>query len=217
MTNHSNKEIRSELDRMLSGDLYHASDKELTARALKGRLLMEKYNQTSMVDREERAEILEEMLGSVGEGCWIETPIYFDYGSNTKIGKNFYANHGCTLLDVAPITIGDNVMFAPNVSLYTAGHPIDSAVRQSGLEFGKAITIGNGCWIGGGAIINPGITVGDNAIVASGAVVTKDVPENVIVAGNPARVLREINADDKAYWEALQAEYHASKELEQAE
>lgn len=210
----SDNKIETELNRMLSGKLYHASDKELTALALKGRLLMEKFNQTSMVDRQERAKILNEMLKSVGEGCWIETPFYIDYGSNTTIGKNFYANHGCTLLDVAPITIGDNVMLGPNVSVYTAGHPIDGAVRQSGLEFGKSITIEDGCWIGGSAVINPGVTIGSNSIVASGAVVTKDVPENVIVGGNPARIIREISQADKKYWEELQAEYHKAKELE---
>ena len=138
-----------------------------------------------------------------------------DYGKNITIGSNFYANFDCVLIDVAAITIGDNVMFGPRVCLYTAGHPIDPVVRNSGLEFGKSITIGNNVWIGGSSVVNPGVTIGDNVIIGSGSVVTKDILANTIAVGNPCRVMREITHEDQVFWEAQQAEYWAEVAIEQ--
>lgn len=207
-------EVRSELDRMLSGDLYLAADEELAALFVRGRLIMEEFNKTSRLEEDKRQELIKQLFKSVGEDTTIEAPIYVDYGSNISIGDNFYANTNCIFLDVAPINIGNNVMFGPRVNLFTASHPLDSQVRQRKLELGKAINIGDGCWLGGNVTVNPGITIANDSIVASGSVVTKDVPANVIVAGNPARILRELTEDDKQYWEALENEYHESKRLE---
>lgn len=123
----------------------------------------------------------------------MEPNIRFDYGYNTYVGENFYANFDCTILDVCEVRIGDNCMLAPGVHIYTATHPIDPVERNSGQEFGKPVTIGNNVWIGGGAIINPGVTIGDDVVIASGAVVTKDVPDRVVVGGNPAKIIKRLD------------------------
>ncbi|MDF2524594.1 MAG: maa, partial [Clostridiales bacterium] len=122
----------------------------------------------------------------------IEAPFNCDYGYNIEVGENFYANYGCTILDVNKVIIGDNVLLAPNVQIYTAAHPVDPSKRLTGKEFAKPIVIGNNVWIGGGAIICPGVKIGDNVTIGAGSVVTKDVPENVVAAGNPCRVIRRI-------------------------
>lgn len=124
--------------------------------------------------------------------AYIEPTFRCDYGYNIFLGNNFFANFDCVMLDVCPIRIGDNCMLAPGVHIYTATHPIDPVARNSGAELGKPVTIGNNVWIGGRAVINPGVTIGDNVVVASGAVVTKDVPDNVVVGGNPARIIKKL-------------------------
>jgi maltose O-acetyltransferase len=149
------------------------------------------------------------MFKATGEDIYIEPPFRCDYGTNTTIGNNFYANFDCVFLDVAPIVIGENVMFGPKVNLLTPGHPIDAVIRNSGLEFGKKITIGDNVWIGGNAVVNPGVTIGNNTIIGSGSVVTKDIPDNVIAAGNPCKIIREITNEDKVYWEEEQQKYWA--------
>lgn len=131
---------------------------------------------------------------------------------NISVGENFYANYGCVIIDVCKVKIGDNVMFGPNVGIYTAGHPIDAEVRNSGLEFGKPITIGDNVWIGGSSVVNPGVSIGDCVVIGSGSVVTKDIPDNVIAVGNPCRVLRPITEDDKKYWRAERDRYYAETE-----
>lgn len=130
----------------------------------------------------------------------IETPFRCDYGSNITVGNNFYANFNCTILDVGKVVIGENVMFAPNVSLYTAGHPIHPDSRNSGYEYGIAITIGNNVWISGNVIVNPGVTIGNNVVIGAGSVVTKDIPDNVIAVGSPCRIVREITEEDRKYY-----------------
>ncbi len=122
----------------------------------------------------------------------MEPNIRFDYGCNTYVGENFFANFDCTILDVCEVRFGDYCILGPGVQIYTATHPLHPTERNTGKEYGKPITIGNNVWIGGSAIINPGVLIGDNAVIASGAVVTKDVPDNVVVGGNPAKVLKEI-------------------------
>ena len=133
-----------------------------------------------------------DLLGSTGKLVYMEPTIRFDYGYNTHVGENFFANFDCTILDVCEVRFGDNCMLGPSVQIYTATHPLHPVERNSGEEYAKPITIGNNVWIGGNAVINPGVRVGDNAIVAAGAVVVKDVPANVVVGGNPARVIKEI-------------------------
>ncbi|RYD33414.1 MAG: sugar O-acetyltransferase, partial [Verrucomicrobiaceae bacterium] len=136
--------------------------------------------------------VLDELLGNCPEGTYIESSFKCDYGYNIHLGENFYANYDLIILDVCEVTIGKNCMIGPRVSIYTAGHPLDAETRISGLEFGKPVVIGDNVWIGGNAVINPGVTIGDNVVIAAGAVVTKDVPDNVVVAGIPAKVIREV-------------------------
>ncbi|AMG02417.1 sugar O-acetyltransferase [Vibrio mimicus] len=181
-----------EREKMLSGEYYDPSDAELVKLRLEARLLTEKLNQTSVSCPEKRVEIIKSLLGSTGNSIHIESTFNCDYGLNIHVGENFYANFGCVILDVAEVRIGDNCFIAPQVGIYTATHPIDPIQRNSGLEFGKPIKIGNNCWIGGHATINPGVTLGDNVVVASGSVVTKSFGSNVVIGGNPARVLKEI-------------------------
>ena len=181
-----------EREKMLSGEYYDPSDAELVKLRLEARLLTEKLNQTSVSCPEKRVGIIKSLLGSTGNSIHIESTFNCDYGLNIHVGENFYANFGCVILDVAEVRIGDNCFIAPQVGIYTATHPIDPIQRNSGLEFGKPIRIGNNCWIGGHATINPGVTLGDNVVVASGSVVTKSFGSNVVIGGNPARVLKEI-------------------------
>ncbi|EGR1129952.1 sugar O-acetyltransferase [Vibrio cholerae] len=182
----------TEREKMLSGEYYDPSDAELVKLRLEARLLTEKLNQTSVSCPDKRVEIIKSLLGSTGNSIHIESTFNCDYGLNIHVGENFYANFGCVILDVAEVRIGDNCFIAPQVGIYTATHPIDPIQRNSGLEFGKPIRIGNNCWIGGHATINPGVTLGDNVVVASGAVVTKSFGSNVVIGGNPARVLKAI-------------------------
>lgn len=182
----------TEREKMLSGEHYDPSDPELVKLRLEARLLTEKLNQTSASCPDKRVKIIKSLLGSTGNSIHIESAFNCDYGLNIHVGENFYANFGCVILDVTEVRIGDNCFIAPQVGIYTATHPIDPIQRNSGLEFGKPIRIGNNCWIGGHATINPGVTLGDNVVVASGAVVTKSFGNNVVIGGNPARVLKEI-------------------------
>ncbi len=178
--------------KMLAGEYYNPSDAELTALRLKARLATEEFNSTSVAKPERRVEILKALFGTTGKDIHIESTFNCDYGCNIHVGENFYANFGCVILDVASVEIGDNCFIAPQVGIYTATHPINAVERISGVEYGKAIKIGNNCWIGGHATINPGVELGDNVVVASGAVVTKSFADNVVIGGNPARVLKEI-------------------------
>ncbi|MCG3744956.1 MULTISPECIES: sugar O-acetyltransferase [Gammaproteobacteria] len=182
----------TEREKMLLGEYYDPSDAELVRLRLEARLLTEKLNQTSVSCPDKRVEIIKSLLGSTGNSIHIESTFNCDYGLNIHVGENFYANFGCVILDVAEVHIGENCFIAPQVGIYTATHPIDPIQRNSGLEFAKSIRIGNNCWIGGHATINPGVTLGDNVVVASGAVVTKSFGSNVVIGGNPARVLKAI-------------------------
>ena len=199
--------MRSQKDRMLSGDLYIADDPELAKDFHKAKRLLREYNQTTEYQETDRKKILDDLFKQSGKKIHIEPPFHTDYGCNTVIGENFYSNYDCIILDIANVKIGDNVMFGPRVGLYTAGHPIDAVIRNEYYEYGKPITIGNNVWAGGNVVVNPGVTIGDNVVIGSGAVVTKDIPSNVIAVGNPCKVLREINDQDKKYWEAEKQRY----------
>ena len=163
--------------------------------------------QTTEADLDTREELIRELFGGTGEHFYIEPPFRCDYGSNIYIGENFYTNFDCIILDVCEVHIGDNVMFGPRVCVYTAGHPIDPGVRAEALEFGKPVTIGNNVWVGGNVVINPGLTIGDNVVIGSGSVVTRDIPDGVVAAGNPCRVLRKVTEEDRKYWEAEREKY----------
>lgn len=182
----------SEKERMLRGELYDASDPELVAERERARELTDRYNRTAVHEQEKRRELLEELLGSLGEECVIEPPFRCDYGYNIHVGENCYASFDCVVLDVCRVEIGRNCLLAPGVHIYTATHPLDAAERIEGPEYGKPVTIGENVWIGGRAVLNPGVTVGDDSVVASGAVVTEDVPNEVVVQGNPATVVTEL-------------------------
>jgi maltose O-acetyltransferase len=177
---------------MLAGDLYRADDPDLTAAALRARQLEERFNSLSVDDRDQRRAILEQLLGEIGEDTEIRPPFHCDYGSHIRIGARVFANCGLVALDVAPITIGDDVQIGPNVQLLTPTHPLDAELRRAKWEAAEPIVIESNAWLGGGAIVLPGVTVGENAVVGAGAVVTKDVPANVVVAGNPAGVIRSL-------------------------
>lgn len=200
-------------ENMLAGKLYMAGGEELAKDNKRSRMLTRLFNNTTEEQIEYRTQLLKELFESTGESLYIEPPFRCDYGSNITVGNNFYANFDCIILDVAKVTIGDNVFFAPRVGVYTAGHPIDAGVRNTLLEFGKPVTIGNNVWVGGNVVINPGVTIGNNVVIGSGAVVTKDIPDNVIAVGNPCRVLREITEEDTQYWEKLKEEYY--RDIEQ--
>ena len=157
----------------------------------------------NMLPPAERARIpalLKDLFGKTGERLFVEPPFHCDYGWNIAVGENFFANYNLTILDVGKVTIGDNVQIAPNVSIYTAGHPVHPASRNSGYEYGIPVTIGSNVWIGGSVVILPGVTIGDNAVIGAGSVVTKDIPADHIAAGNPCRVLRKITEEDRKYY-----------------
>ncbi|MFS0674600.1 sugar O-acetyltransferase [Ornithinibacillus sp. 179-J 7C1 HS] len=184
--------MKTEKEKMLLGELYLAGDTELVNERIEARRLTRLYNETIETDNQKRKTILEELFGSIGKNIFIEPTFRCDYGYNIHVGENFYANFNCVFLDVCEIKIGDNCFIAPGVHIYTATHPLNAKERISGAEFGKPVRIGDNVWIGGSSVINPGVTIGNNVVIASGSVVTKDVPDNVLVGGNPARVIREI-------------------------
>jgi maltose O-acetyltransferase len=184
-------------ERMLRGDLYLASDPELVADLARAQDLLERYNATRDVDRDERARLLRELLGEVGEGVAIRPPFYCDYGRHISIGLGTFVNYNCTMLDVAPIRIGEACQLATCVQLLTAAHPIDPEPRRLGWECAQPITIGDNVWLGGGAIIGPGVTIGDDTVVGAGSVVTRDLPSGVVAYGNPARAQRAIGEPDR--------------------
>lgn len=189
------EKIKTEREKMIDGELYFSADPELSAARKFAREQMKLINHET--DTQIRKQLVEETFGSVGTGSYVEPAITFDYGFNISVGKNFYVNFNSIFLDTCPITIGDNCMFGPNVQLYTATHPLHPVKRNSGLEYGKPITIGNNVWLGGGVVIAPGVTIGDNVVVAAGAVVTKSVPENYVVGGNPAKIIKAIELEKK--------------------
>lgn len=199
-------------DAMLKGELYLARGISKENNADEARALSQKINQLPIGDRDEIVRLEKKLFGSTGENIYVNPPFYIDYGKHIFMGNNVYCNMDCVFLDVNTITIGNNVMLGPRVNLFTAGHPIDADVRISDLEFGLPIVIEDKVWIGGNATILPGVTVGENSIVAAGAVVTKDVPANSIVGGNPARLIRMINEADKSFWESKSKQYFDNKE-----
>lgn len=189
----------TEKEKMLAGKLYSAEDEELSALRRKARNLCWQYNQTNEDQKQLRRSILDELIGSKGKNPNIKPSFRCDYGFNISVGDNFYANYDCIILDVAPVTIGHNVMFGPRVCVYTAGHPLDPEIRISGLEYGHPVSIGDNVWIGGNTVINPGVSIGNNVVIGSGSVVTRDIPDNVLAVGNPCRILRRITEEDKGF------------------
>lgn len=184
----------SEKEKMLNGDLYDADTPELLSERERARKLTRRYNRTTADDTEKQRDLLEELFGSLGEECYVEPPFRCDYGYNIHVDEDFYANFDCVILDECRVDIGRNCLIGPGAHIYTATHPLDADERITGQEYAKPVTISDNVWIGGQAVLNPGVTVGDNVVVASGAVVTEDVPDDVVVQGNPATVVKNLEA-----------------------
>ena len=180
-----------EKEKMLSSELYNAEDKNLKNERIKCKLLCQKYNNFDYDKFEEKKSLIKQILGKTGNKYFIEQPFICDYGYNIEIGENFYSNHNLIILDCAKVMFGDNVFIGPNCGFYTAEHPLDVDTRNKGLEFAKPIKIGNNVWIGGSVTILSGVTVGNNVVIGAGSVVTKDIPDNCVVAGVPAKVIKE--------------------------
>lgn len=183
---------------MATGQMYDDLAPELIAARERAVLLTDAYNASFGQPQSEREALLREVLGGVGDGAHFEPTLRVEFGANIRVGAAFYANFDCVLLDGAPITIGDHVLFGPRVGVYTANHALDAAERAAGACYAKPVTIGNRVWVGGGVTINPGVTIGDDAVIGSGSVVTRDIPARVVAAGAPARVIREITESDRS-------------------
>lgn len=193
--------MKSMADRMHTGELYLPNDEGVVTEQLKCLDKLYEYNMTRPSDTQKRIELLGEMLAEVGEGCYIEAPFYANWGGrHVHFGNNVYANFNLTLVDDTHIYVGDFTMFGPNVTVATAGHPILPELREKVYQYNAPVRIGRNCWIGAGAIILPGITIGDNTVVGAGSIVTKDLPPNVIAAGNPCKVIRWIGQRDKEFY-----------------
>ena len=183
----------TEKEKCQQGLLYDANyDKELLADREKAKEVLYDYNRLRPSQQSEKTQILKSFLGKTGENLIVEPPFACDYGYNIEVGENFYANVNLVILDGAKVCIGDNAFIAPNVGIYTAGHPLDAEERNQGLEYARPITIGHNVWIGAGVSILPGVTIGNNAVIGAGSVVTKDIPASVLAVGNPCRVVKEI-------------------------
>ncbi|NPV01553.1 MAG: sugar O-acetyltransferase [Brevinematales bacterium] len=182
----------AEKEKMLAGGLYHASDPQLLEDRARALRLTYEFNQSHPDDLIKRVQILRSLFGKLGENFEIQPSFRCDYGYNIHIGDYFLANYNCVILDVCRVDIGNRVLFGPGVQIYTAAHPLDPALRASSMEFGKPVKIGDNVWIGGGAIVLPGVTIGDNSVIGAGSVVDRDIPDNVIAAGNRCRVIGEI-------------------------
>ena len=187
-------------ERMKSGKLYFCTDEEVAKEQLKCLDRLYDFNQTRPSQMELRMKLLRELLAEVGENCYVEPPLHANWGCNTHFGNNVYANFNLTLVDDTDIYVGDSVMFGPNVTVATAGHPVEPELRRKVAQFNIPVHIGSNVWIGAGAVILPGVHIGDNTVIGAGSIVTKDIPANVVALGNPCRVLREINERDREYY-----------------
>lgn len=183
--------MRTELEKMLAGELYDPLDPDLVRARDRARDLCQDLNATREAQQEERRRIARELFGSGGESVWLQPPFYCDYGSNIRLGERVFFNFNCVVLDVCEVKIGAYTLFGPAVQIYTATHPMNAELRRK-QEFAKPIEIGSDVWVGGGAIICPGVKIGSRSVIGAGSVVTRDIPEGVFAAGNPCRVIREI-------------------------
>lgn len=192
--------MMNQKERMLAGLPYKAWQDGLTEDRMACKKLVYRLNHLPPERQEEVPALLKTLFGKTGTNVFVEAPFHCDCGYNIEVGENFFANYNLTILDVARVTIGKNVLIAPNVSLYTAGHPLHPDSRNSGYEYGIPITIGDNVWIGGNVVVLPGVTIGNNVVIGAGSVVTKDIPDNYIAVGNPCRLLREITEEDRKYY-----------------
>ena len=183
----------TEKEKMLSGELYDAAfNKELTEDRCKAKDICYQYNNLKPSNIVEREKIIKKLFAKTGNQITVEQNFYCDYGYNIYVGENFYMSYNCVILDCAKVEFGDNVLIAPNCGFYTAGHPLEIELRNKGLEYAKPIKIGNNVWIGGNVTVLPGVTIGDNVTIGGGSVITKNIPSNVVAAGNPCKIIKEI-------------------------
>ncbi len=188
-------------EKMHTGDLYLPGDDDIMIEQLQCLNRLYDFNQTRPIELKKRDEMLKEMFAEIGENCYIEPPLHANWGGkHVHFGKSVYANFNLTLVDDTHIYVGDYVLFGPNVTVATAGHPIEPNLREQTYQYNFPVHIGKNCWIGAGAVIVPGVTIGENTVIGAGSVVTKDIPSNVVAVGNPCKVLREINDYDKEYY-----------------
>lgn len=187
--------MESEWQKMVSGELYDPADEELVQARRRARGLLRELNALKDEQEDERRGILASLFGKGGESARVQPPFYCDYGTNIELGKHVFFNFNCVVLDVSRVSIGDYSIFAPAVQIYTATHPLDAELRRT-REYGKPVVIGSDVWVGGGAIILPGVTIGSRTVIGAGSVVTRDIPDDVVAAGNPCRVIREIAQQD---------------------
>lgn len=180
-------------------EMAYISDESVMEEQKVCRRILQRLNTVDRSDFDEIGKIVNELLGK-SDGAFINPPFYCDYGSHIEVGKNFFANYNCTIIDVAKVKIGDNCQMAPNVAIYTAGHPLHPVSRNSMYEYGISVTIGDNVWIGGNTVIMPGVHIGSNTVIGAGSVVTKDIPDWVVAVGNPCRVIKQITEDDKKYY-----------------
>jgi len=202
MTEQERLEMEEVYRKTHSGRLFSCDNENVAKEQAACLELQYDYNMTRPSEGKKRTELLKKMFAEIGEGCYIEPPLHANWGGhNVHFGKNVYANFGLTLVDDTHIYVGDSVMFAPNVIVSTAGHPIEPSLRKRVYQYNLPVHIGNNVWIGAGAVICPGITIGDNTVIGAGSIVTKDIPANVVAYGNPCRVIREIGERDREfYW-----------------
>lgn len=184
--------MQTEKEKMLGGEMYNPADAQLRKDREHARRHVRIYNETLESEGNKRIKLLKRLFGSTGENVYVEPNIRVDYGYNIFVGENFFANFDCVILDICEVRFGDNCLLGPGVHIYTATHPIDPNERNSGKEYAKPIIVGDNVWIGGSSVINPGVTIGDNVVIASGSVVTKDIPNNVVVGGNLAKIIKKI-------------------------
>ncbi|WP_415230868.1 sugar O-acetyltransferase [Psychromonas sp.] len=187
-------------DKMHDQKVYFCDDEELVSEQMQCLERLYDFNLTRPTEQKKRAEILTKLFAEIGDGCYIEPPLHANWGKHTHLGDHVYANFNLTLVDDTHIYIGNYVMFGPNVTIATAGHPITPALRQKAAQFNIPVYIGNNVWIGANCVILPGVTIGDNSVIGAGSIVTKNIPANVVAVGNPCRILREINDRDKTYY-----------------
>lgn len=180
---------------MLAGELYNPLSKELIRERRQARLLLKELNDCREDEVSERNSILRKLIPDAGNGFWVQTPFYCDYGYNIAVGENVFFNFNCVILDVMPVKIGSRTLFGPNVQIYTATHPMDHQLRATGVESAKEIVIGEDVWIGGNVVVCPGVTIGHRTVIGAGSVVTKDIPSDVFAAGNPCKVIRSLEEE----------------------
>lgn len=188
-------------EKMHNGMLYNPGDEEILREQTICQELLYDFNQTRPSQGEKRQELLKKMFAEIGENCYIEPPLHANFGGrHIHFGKNIYANYNLTVVDDTHVYVGDYTMFGPNVTIATAGHPIETGLRQKGYQYNIPVRIGKNCWIGAGVVLLPGVTVGDNTVIGAGSVVTRDIPANVVAVGNPCHILREIGERDREYY-----------------